>query len=316
MYVDVFGHEHRYGPPTGYVRPDGIAESLGPADWVARVARGLQFAPYTGTDVTCRLASGTCLEPLVTAGEVLVLRPMSDEEALIDGGLYVIDWHDARACADYRESVGMPAGTTLHIAKFLRYVGGDWWCECKDNISRLNGTVIAMVVGLEKLRPLRFSDKEAATAFAASLDPNAASQVLSVSGSNWGGTTNAASPQTFTSLTLTLIATGEPVSIDVSGTYIAYTSATGTPSISMFITRDGAQLPGSITGYFTTGTLPNSLLISPTPVSIIATDSPAAGAHVYGVSIVVTGATGGSGSYANTFCDMSNYTIKVREYKR
>lgn len=46
MYRDVFGKEHRYGPPRGWVQP--THESLGPQDWEALVATGLHFPLYRG----------------------------------------------------------------------------------------------------------------------------------------------------------------------------------------------------------------------------------------------------------------------------
>jgi hypothetical protein len=34
------------------------------------------------------------------------------------------------------------------IAKYLRYIAGEWYCQCKDSIAPLNGVVVALVVGV------------------------------------------------------------------------------------------------------------------------------------------------------------------------
>lgn len=146
------------------------------------------------------------------------------------------------------------------------------------------------------------------------INSNAVSQILSVIDTSNGGSTVSASPQTFAGSTLTMISTGAPVGLDVSGTFNGFSSATGTASITLGILRDGVPIPSG--GSYQTGTLAPSTVIQPQAFSIIATDHPTAGSHVYQVYMSLTGATGGSGAFANTFANISECLLKVREYKK
>jgi hypothetical protein len=144
MYTDPFGKEHRYGPPQGWVPPDG-SESLGPAEWDALIARGLHFEPTTHD--TRVLVYGTCLEPLVVAGDLFTVRAVLDDEPLVDGGLYIIRWNDEAQVQKYREKIHAPDDEPILIAKFLRFIGSEWYCFANDGISALNGVPVSQVVG-------------------------------------------------------------------------------------------------------------------------------------------------------------------------
>jgi hypothetical protein len=80
-YKDPFGKEHRYDPPVGWVQP--ARQSVGPADWDALVARGLQFDPYDGP-TELRAVRGSCLAPLITDRDALRMRPIGAAEGLIN----------------------------------------------------------------------------------------------------------------------------------------------------------------------------------------------------------------------------------------
>jgi hypothetical protein len=179
MYIDLHGKEHRYAPPKGWVQKDG-QQSLGPADWDALVARGLQFEPYRGADTHMRTARGTCLTPLVTAGDRLRVRGVADDEQLIDGGLYLIRWDDETEVQLYRDSISLKGTEPIYIAKFLRFFSGEWWCQCKDSLARLNGAVVGQVVGAMSNAP---------AVHASQIGFNAATQIL-INNSSAGTTGN------------------------------------------------------------------------------------------------------------------------------
>ena len=147
MHVDQFGREHRYGPPAGWVEPAQL--SLNAAkDWERIVARGFQFEPYEGSaQLGLRFVSGDCLYPLLIEGQhAILVRPFAVDESIVDGDLYVIQWTNQDEVEAYRDKTGkaLPNGD---IAKFLRYIGGEWYCQCKDSFARLDGEVTGKVVG-------------------------------------------------------------------------------------------------------------------------------------------------------------------------
>jgi hypothetical protein len=148
VHRDPFGHEHRYGPPVGWVQPASW-HSNADEDWALLCARGLRFEPYAGP-TRVRIARGTCLEPLVIAGDLLTVRPVASDEALVDGALYVIDWANAAEVQAYRDEIGAPRNEPILIAKFLRYMGFGWWCQCRDSFARLDGVVVEEVVGASR----------------------------------------------------------------------------------------------------------------------------------------------------------------------
>jgi hypothetical protein len=147
MFVDRFGKQHRYPPPTGWVQPEGH-QSLGPADWDALVEKGLSFEPYDGPTML-RGVRGDCLEPLVQAGKHLfIMRLLGAEEPLIDGAMYSIAWNPTAAESDYRQRWNIPATEHIEIVKILKYFAGDWRAWCKDSSVELDGVVTAQVVGM------------------------------------------------------------------------------------------------------------------------------------------------------------------------
>jgi hypothetical protein len=165
--------EHTYQPPLGWTEPEG-QQSIGPADWAALVAKGLSFEPYRGNTRLLGVR-GDCLNPLVVAGrDMLVTRRVLADEVLVDGGLYCIRWNDAAEIQLYRDRQNIPATEQITITKVLRFFAGEWWCQCKDSLARLNGEVVEMVVGVMS------SCTEAVHAFANQLGVNAATSTYSL----------------------------------------------------------------------------------------------------------------------------------------
>jgi hypothetical protein len=93
------------------------------------------------------MVRGTCLSPLLVAGDLFTVRAVSEGELLIDGGLYVIEWSNEAEVQAYRDSINLASKEPVVIAKFLRYFSGEWWCMCRDSFARLDGIVVGMVVG-------------------------------------------------------------------------------------------------------------------------------------------------------------------------
>jgi hypothetical protein len=334
MYVDPFGRESLYAPPVDWVRRDG-QESLGPKDWDALVGHGLEFSPYAGP-TSIRMIRGTCLNPLLCAGDLITVRPVGDDEPLVDGGLYVIAWSNEEEVQVYRDSINLPATElVVEIAKFLRYIGGEWWCQCADSLARLDGIVVAMVVGMVSLsactpeaqsvharQPLCGDPFDAESVAGAQLGNNAASQILSAAFSGifpasiFGITVAANSTTALTSVfTMSGTMSGAPVAIDlIMG--LSVTTITGATSWSAAVTvyRDGAAIAGA-----TTATLrsTNSVWAAGTgqtyPIALTLVDgSPTSGAHTY--AIMITGTV--SGGTANATVNATTCSFKVREIKR
>jgi hypothetical protein len=173
MYTDIYGREHRYAPPLGYVQKDGTVHFCAADEWAAQVKRGLRFEPYGGADTHVRISRGTCLNPLIVAGDRMRIRPVAEDETLIDGGLYLIRWHDESEVQLYRDSINLKGTEPIIIAKYLRFFAGQWWILCKDSMHRLNGTIVGQIVG--KAVP---SPEIAPAVHAPQLGQNAATQIL------------------------------------------------------------------------------------------------------------------------------------------
>ena len=129
------------------MRRDGVEHFNAAEDWQQRCKRGLQFEPYSG-DTHIRIIRGTCLNPLITAGEVFRVRDVADDETLIDGGLYMIEWSNESETQLYRDQINAPRTETILIAKFLKYLCAEWWVVCRDSFARLDGIVVGQVVGV------------------------------------------------------------------------------------------------------------------------------------------------------------------------
>lgn len=143
------------------------------------------------------------------------------------------------------------------------------------------------------------------------LGNNAASQIASVSSATgFSASTNAASPTTVIGTSATVVCTGAPISIDISGTYQYKTGSVGTPSVTISVYKDGSLL--STSAEFQTGTLSVSSTSVPIPFALIASDTPTAGSHTYAIALTVTGATG----VTNTEAQIIPSYIKVREYRK
>jgi hypothetical protein len=227
MHTDIYGREHRYAPPQGWVQP--ASESIGPADWDALVATGLSFRPYDGA-TQARIVRGTCLNPLLIAGDLLRVRHVAPDEPLADGGMYCIKWNNEEETQRYRDSIGVPCTEPIIITKLLRYVGMEWWCQCADSLCALDGEVVGEVVG--------HSRPQAVHAFAAQLGLHAA--------------TTAGAGQLISSITLgvvrnlasasIVVPTGETWPVAVNG--IANISLGTSPSGACNLQQNGVTVQG------------------------------------------------------------------------
>ena len=122
-------------------------------EWQKLCARGLSFPPYHGPS-QLRGIRGDCLYPLLIEGQHAIrCTPMTPDEPIVDGGLYMLDLgnsaHNSEAEA-YRAKHGLAPRESFVIAKFLRWVGFEWYAVCKDSLVSLNeyGPVLAMVVAV------------------------------------------------------------------------------------------------------------------------------------------------------------------------
>jgi hypothetical protein len=140
--------KNMYPPPVGYVAPESFTFSAS-ADWARILAKGLSFEPYYyGTAAELRPVVGDCLYPLlIECQHALITRPLAADEAIVDGDLYVIEWANADEVAAFRDSKGRALAHN-QIAKFLRYICGDWYTQCNDSVARLDGNIIGKVVGV------------------------------------------------------------------------------------------------------------------------------------------------------------------------
>ncbi len=253
---------------------------------------------------------------------------MASDEPLIDRSLYLIDWEDDADVQCYRDKIGVAATEKIVIAKFLRFVGGEWWCQCRDSLTRLNGVVVGEIVGVIALgalagcggspvgeaharQPICGNPFDAASAACSQLGVNAASAMVS----NYSATTvtTTATPgvtDNVAIISVALTTSGFPTAIDAGAT-IQASAVTGgiltTCLVSIY--RDGAIVPSSqfdVTSVYTAGTnYVQNLLLS-------ATDTPAAGSHTYELHLTLK--NGGSSGIA-TLAAWANF-IKVREIKK
>jgi hypothetical protein len=195
MYTDIYGREHRYAPPLGYVQKDGTVHFCAAGEWAAMIERGLSFPEYRGPS-SLRYIRGDCLEPLITSQHMIRTRPAAPDEQLIDGAFYSIalgaSAQNSEAAA-YREKWGMAPGENFEIVKCVRWIGSGWYAQCKDSISRLSeyGAVLAKVVAV--LPPTGCAPN--AAAHAPQIGANAATVISQFSASGsfgagpWTGTT-------------------------------------------------------------------------------------------------------------------------------
>lgn len=184
MYTDQWGRQHRYGPPLGYVMPPGVTR-FGPEEWEAAVARGLDFPPLDlTTPVQTMRVRGSCMYPLLVEGrDAMLVRPVSPDEALVDGGLYLIQWTNVADIDAYESRTGM---RPTHIVKFLRYIGWEWFYQCAEGLARLDGIVLGVVIGVV---PVAGSSPDAPTADARGANIVAHAATVTYSGSAAGPNT-------------------------------------------------------------------------------------------------------------------------------
>jgi hypothetical protein len=159
MYIDIYRKTHRYAPPAGWVQRDGAESFSAAEDWAVLAAMGLDLPQYFGPSALSPVR-GDCLEPLITDRHMLRTRPVAPDEPLIDGHVYVLELGasaDGDEAAAYREKWGMLPGEKFVIAKVLRWIGGEWYAQCRDSVASLEGygAVVARVVEvLPLLAPL------------------------------------------------------------------------------------------------------------------------------------------------------------------
>jgi hypothetical protein len=325
MYKDPFGKEHRYGPPAGWVQPEG-QESLGPAEWDALVKRGVSFPRYYGPAVLMR-TFGNCLSPLLVGGQhYLRARPLAPDETLIDGGLYVLEPENQeeirRIC---EERLGVVKTGIVSITKFLRYVGFEWWMLNREGIDCLGmGTVTHEVVGVIPLNVAKqvgivaLSESEAC----GQIQANAVSQIISSAFSGifpatiCGITVPANSTTGYTSVfTVSGTMTGAPVAVDlIMGLAVSPTSGAISWSAGVTVYRDGVAISGATVATLnSTNSVWSAGSGNTYPIAITLVDgSPTAGAHTY--AIMITGSI--AGGSATLTVNATTCSIKVREIKR
>jgi hypothetical protein len=316
MYTDEHGRSHRYPPPANYIRPQ--RETFSAADdWARLVKRGLQFDAYRG-HTSVRVARGRCLNPLVTAGDLLTVRDVPAGEPLVDGNLYIVDWDNADEVQKYRDEINVPSTEPILIAKFLRFICGEWRTQCRDSVARLDGVIVGMIVGVNSLSEV--GDYNGA-AHAGQIGDNAASQIVS-NFSATGLVVVAYTGSTTTSgdaVSATILTTGNPVAVDASGSYSTSVGSGATfTSLTMSIYRDGSVLASGQASFVDTELDPgNFSFIFYHPVSLFATDAPAAGTHTYTLHLAIAGSGTGLGSPPQKAGGtLINALIKIREYKK
>lgn len=342
MFTDQFGREHRYGPPANYVRPPAGVQINFSADedWQRLCARGLQFEPYSGPSRIYGVR-GDCMEPLLIAGKhMLHVRPHAPDEPLIDGGMYCIEWNeaDAELLPAYKERQGIPATEKIVITKFLRWMHGDWWSQCKDSVAHLNGVVVGMVVGVTALSaaagcgpvdaPAVHARQPCGNPFGpesaecAQVGLNAASQIYALYAAapaiaDFGNSVNLVN-STLAGSALTVNMSGTyPVAIDLQFTF-GITIPTGCTSwgVTFGIARGVSNPPISGTAVFHIDSTKadwsvGSRLTWTVTLSVV-DPSPVAGSATYYLTETTTG-TSPSGPMGSTFTQMS---MKIREIKR
>jgi hypothetical protein len=156
MWKDVFGKEHRYGPPEGWVMP-ATEQFSSQEEWPKLVARGVHFPEYDGPfDLTT--TRGTCLNPLLWSKDAVYrTRPVAPDEQLVDGALYIIsrDWADEESVEEYTAKTGLPKMEKKVFMNFLRFACFEWWTVCNEGVGKLEILpglqIIAMVVGVTTL---------------------------------------------------------------------------------------------------------------------------------------------------------------------
>lgn len=151
MWTDPFGREPRYAPPPGWLRPERESFNAD-EDWKRLIEAGPVLPDYSGP-TSVRFIRGDCLEPLLVAGQhAIQVRPVAADEPLVDGGMYSIEWdEETEPMRAYYDKHGISPTEKIQIVKFLRFICGEWWCQCKDSIARLEGRVVAQVVSIVSL---------------------------------------------------------------------------------------------------------------------------------------------------------------------
>jgi hypothetical protein len=324
MYTDRFGRTFRYGPPAGWIEPpSGVQINFNnDTEWAALVERGIHFSEYKGPS-SVRRVRGDCLEPLITNQHRLHVQPVAPDETLIDGGLYIIDHNNEGEVQAYREHMGIKSKDPILIAKFLRWVGYEWYTQCKDSIASLDGQVIAKVVAVLPLVSGSLIESEVHARQAArcgQLGNNAASSMVSNSSAPAVNTNNnvtqGAGSSTDTNVITAAVTTfGYPMAIDV-GCTVTLTGG-GSPGSSftsgvLDVFMDGtsigsAKWDGTNLANYGGGSTPPAI-----QVTLSATNTPTAGAHTYALHAHVAG----SGTAWSCTMSCVNNFIKVREIKR
>jgi hypothetical protein len=332
-WIDPFGKEHRYGPPVGWKPPQRETFSVD-AEWAAICARGLEFPDYRGL-TSLRGVRGDCLYPLVTDQQMLKVRRVAPDEELVSGRLYCVQWTNEVEAQIYRDKIGIESKEPIVIAKFLYFTAFEWWCICKESMTKLgNSIVVGEVVGVVATAAALFAAGCAPEATVHARMPcnnpfDAGSAVCSAVGANAVSTIGSANSATAvtssgaihvntntTIISLTVTTTGQPVEVD--GSFTAQVLSSGNGSLTVCnakIFRDGSAVAGA--EWDPTNGGGNSLSFSTMPqsqqVTLVVTDAPAAGSHTYSIVMNTTYTNAGSGLGE---LQATNNFIKVREIKR
>lgn len=336
-YTDLFGRQHRYGPPATAVPLSGTVTFNAEQEWGKLCVRGLKFPHYEGPSSLSRVV-GDCLYPLLVEGKhQLRIAPMGPDDVLVDGGLYVLELgglaHSSLA-EELRAKFNL--GENFVICKILRWIVDEWYVVFKDGMSPLSryGAVVAQVVAvLPLIAPLTGcaptpehtrqdhvcnNPFDAASPACASIDPNAVSTIGSANSATnvaSGGAINVNTNTTVISLTVTT--TGAAVEVDASCTAQILNSVGGFMTVAnLKIFRDGSAVSGAEwdpTNGGSSGNLNSTTMPQSQQVTLTVTDAPAAGSHTYSLVMNTTWSHSTSGiASLNCF----NNFIKVREIKR
>jgi len=148
------------------------------------------------------------------------------------------------------------------------------------------------------------------------LGTNAASQIASAvnSGTQTVSLPVSGTPEDLDAVSVTITATGVPIAVDVSGDCVMLHTNFATPTSGLVtVRRDGSDVG---TGQFNIYNAWNNMHTTSTywegQVTLSVVDAPSAGSHTYTLHFHGTGA----GSSGTSEFEITNATIKVREYRK
>lgn len=261
---------------------------------------------------------GTCLNPLLFEGdEVFVDRNMPP----LAGDLVSFALSERGAAA---QNSNLPAGKSpvrrgdFWLKLYAPYRGYEMLLENRASATATllncehpdDSPILHPVRNVRRNGRLLFTPDS----YCAQIGDNAVSQIASALNTvSSSCVTNASSPVSFVApaVSAAVISTGNPLSIDISGSYQTTIAGGATlSSVKLFITVNGVQLSSG--GFFLDNSgNPNA---NPIQFTIVATDTQAAGTVcTYGLMGTIAGTTG---SLSHVQLQCFNPYIKIRDYKK